>query len=191
MIYSALNIIVSKTNDYLKMKFSSADNYLELSNLLEQDGSLAVVDTNKVIATLVNIERETAQGINHQMQAHDNGRHTLMNPPVFINLYILFTSVYTGKNYTEGLKFISSIVEYFQGVLVLDHSNTPQLSPKIEKLTFEIVNLDMQNLNQLWGTIGGKYMPSILYKVRMLSFDQKYIKAELHSVSQPNSNAEL
>lgn len=191
MIYSALNIIVSKTNDYLKMKFSSADNYLELSNLLEQDGSLAVVDTNKVIATLVNIERETAQGINHQMQAQGNGRHTLMNPPVFINLYILFTSVYTGKNYTEGLKFISSIVEYFQGVLVLDHSNTPQLSPKIEKLTFEIVNLDMQNLNQLWGTIGGKYMPSILYKVRMLSFDQKYIKAELHSVSQPNSNAEL
>jgi len=74
---------------------------------------------------------------------------------------------------------------------VLDHSNTPQLSPKIEKLTFEIVNLDMQSLNQLWGTIGGKYMPSILYKVRMLSFDQKYIKAELHSVSQPNSNAEL
>jgi hypothetical protein len=190
MIYSALNVIVVKINDYLKLKFSSNGNYLELSNLLDQDGSLATIDTNKIIATLVNIEKETAIGMNHQMRSNDNGKYTSMNPPVFINLYVLFTSVYTGKNYTEGLKFISSIIEYLQGVLVFDHSNTPQLSPKIDKLTFEIVNLDMQNLSQLWGAIGGKYMPSILYKVRMLSFDQEYIKAEPVSVSQPNSNIE-
>lgn len=190
MIYSALNIIVSKINEYLKLRFSSNDNYLELCNLLDQDGSLAVVDSNKIIATLINIERETALGINHQMLASSNGRHTLTNPPVYINLYLLFTSVYTGKNYSEGLKFISSIIEYLQANLVFNHENTPQLGSKIEKLTFEIVNLDIQNLSQLWGTIGGKYMPSILYKIRMLSFDQGQIKAELYSVSQPNSNIE-
>jgi len=190
MIYNALNVVATKINDYLKLKFSSNGNYLELSNLLDQDGSLATIDTNKIIATLVNIERETVLGINHQMRKNNNGMHTSMNPPVFINLYLMFTSVYTGKNYMEGLKFISSIIEYLQSVLVFDHSNTPQLNPKIDKLTFEIVNLDMQNLSQLWGAIGGKYMPSVLYKIRMLSLDLEYIKSELVSVSQPNSNLE-
>ncbi|MDR3705687.1 MAG: DUF4255 domain-containing protein [Paludibacteraceae bacterium] len=190
MIYSALNIIVSKINDYLKLRFSSNSNYLELCNLLDQDGSLAIVDSNKIIATLINIERETAFGINHQILPNNNGKHALTNPPVYINLYILFTSVYTGKNYSEGLKFISSIIEYLQANLVFDHANTPQLGPKIEKLTFEIVNLDIQNLSQLWGAIGGKYMPSILYKIRMLSFDQGQIKSELYSVSQPDFNIE-
>lgn len=191
MIYSSLNIIVNNVNDYLKLKFATHDNHLELSNLLDQDGSLALADPNKIIATLVNIERETATGIKRKVELTSNGKHIVSNPPVFINLYLLFTSIYTGKNYAEGLKFLSSIIEYLQGNAIINHANTPQLNKQIEKLTFEIFNLDIQNLSQIWGAIGGKYMPSILYKVRMLTFDQDYIKSELESVSQPISKAEM
>ncbi|NOQ28143.1 MAG: DUF4255 domain-containing protein [Bacteroidales bacterium] len=191
MIYSALNTVVFRINDYLKLKYSNQDNRLELCNLLEQDGSLALSETNKVIATLVNIERETAAGINRKVELSAKGKHILSNPPIFINLYLLFTSVYTGKNYAEGLKFLSSIIEFLQSNIVIDHSNTPQLNKQIDKLVFEIYNMDIQNLSQLWGAIGGKYMPSVLFKVRMLTIDQENIKAELDSISQPNSKAEM
>ncbi len=186
MIYNALNTIGIKLNEFLKSKFSSTDNHLEMSNLLEQSGNLAITDPNKVIATLINIERETAMGIQPRIEKNPDGRFTQLNPPIFINIYLLFTSIYTGKNYPEGLKFLSAIIEYLQGNSLLDHNNTPQLSDKIDKLTFEIINLDIQSLSQLWGAIGGKYMPSVLYKIRMLTMDSSIIKTELHAVKEPD-----
>ncbi|MCG8700593.1 MAG: DUF4255 domain-containing protein [Bacteroidales bacterium] len=191
MIYTALNIIGNKLNEYLKLKFKSNDNHLEMSNLVDQDGSIAITDTNKVIASLVNIERETSMGINPKMQYNSNGRHTMGKPPVFINVYLMFTSLFTGKNYLEGLKFISAIMEYLQGTPAIDHMNTPQLSDKIEKITFENVNLDIQDLSQLWGAIGGKYMPSVLYKIRMITIDQDKIDAEVQSVDTPDTKTTM
>ena len=191
MIYSALDTVVSKINDFLRLKYSNQDNQLELCNLLDQDGSLALSESNIVIATLVNIERENVVGINRKVEVGNNGKHIVTNPPVYINLYLLFTSVYTRKKYAEGLKKLSSIIEYLQGNSVVNHSNTPQLNKQIHKLVFEMYNLDMNNLSQLWGAIGAKYMPSVLYKLRMLPIDQEYIKAELPSISQPNLKAGL
>jgi len=54
---------------------------------------------------------------------------------------------------------------------VFTPSNTPSLDPKIEKLSVEMVNLSTEKLNNLWATLGAKYIPSVLYKLRMLSFD--------------------
>lgn len=189
MIFSAIHIVEQTLNDYLKLKFKSNDNRLEVCNLLDQDGRLALTDPNKVIATLINIERESSMGIAPKINNHHNGRHTLGNPPLHINLYLLFTSLYSGKNYKEGLKFLSAIMEYLQAHACFNHHNTPQLSKRIEKLTFENVNLDIQNLSHLWGTIGGKYMPSALYKMRMVTIDQEAVEAEIQSVEAPNTKA--
>lgn len=191
MIYSALNTIALKINEYLKLKFTSNGEHLEICNLLEQDGALATTDTNKVIASVINLQRETSMGISPKMEFNNNGRYTQGKAPVFMNIYVLFTSIYTGKNYPEGLKFLSSIIEFIQGNSTLDHQNTPQLSSKIEKLSFELVSLDMNELSQMWGAIGGKCMPSVLYKVRMLTFDQGIIQAEIQSVENPNTKAKL
>jgi len=191
MIYNALNTITKKINEYLNLKYSSDSNYLELCNLIDHTGGLAVVDPNKIIATLVNIERETAMGINHRVLDINQGKNALSNPPVYINFYVLFSSVYTGDNYTEGLKFIASIIDFFQTNLIIDHANAPMLNSDIEKLIFEIVNLDFQSLSQLWGIIGGKYMPSVLYKVRMLSFNPAHIKQDVSTIKQPNINIQM
>jgi hypothetical protein len=188
MIYNTINTINNKLNEFLKSKFSSSDNPLEMSNLLEQDGSLAISDTNKIIVSLINIERETAMGSGPNIKANPNNKHTLLHPPVFIKINVLFTSLFTGKNYAEGLIYLSSIIEYFQANPYFDHQNTPQLYKKINKLTFEMVNLDIQSQSHLWGTIGGKYMPSVLYKIRLLTFEQENIRAEIQGVESPDTN---
>jgi hypothetical protein len=42
----------------------------------------------------------------------------------------------------------------------------------MEKLSFEIFNLSIQEQSNLWSTIGGKYLPSILYRVRVIKVDE-------------------
>ena len=62
----------------------------------------------------------------------------------------------------------------------------------LEKLTFEIFNLPINELSHIWSGIGAKYVPSIIYKVRMISIQENIAKEEIPSVSQlhgsPNAN---
>ena len=47
----------------------------------------------------------------------------------------------------------------------------------LEKLTFEMVNMNFEELNNLWGVLGGAYFPSIVYKVRMVKVQLDDIEA--------------
>jgi hypothetical protein len=41
----------------------------------------------------------------------------------------------------------------------------------IEKLILEMNSLNFDQLNQLWSIIGGKYQPSVVYRMRMVTVD--------------------
>ena len=42
-----------------------------------------------------------------------------------------------------------------------------------EKFIFEIVSLKIDQLNQMWSYLGSKYMPSVLYQVRMIPIQKE------------------
>jgi hypothetical protein len=97
-------------------------------------------------------------------------------PPVCINLYILFSAYFSGNNYPEALRFISFIIAYFQSGRVLTPANTPSMDARLEKLTFEMESIGTEKMNNIWATLGAKYMPSVVYKMRMLTFDESIIR---------------
>jgi hypothetical protein len=187
MIYSALQSVTYKLNEFIKTRYRTKEDLVELSNILEQDGSLTLKETNKLIVSLINIEREPT--LNGLPRNPDKGitNQKISNPPISINLYIIFIALSSGKHYPNALKLLSSVIEFFQTNVIIDHQSTPQLNPSIDKLTFEIVNLDIQALSQLWGALGCKYMPSIVYKSRMLTIDSREIKGEAQRVFQPEN----
>jgi hypothetical protein len=122
-----------------------------------------------VTLLLVNLEED------HTLRSADPFRLTLpdgttqrVQPAIQINAYVLFAARF--KEYEQGLRCISLILQFFQGRRVLDHENTPALSDRIEKLTMELVTLPLSELNQLWGVLRSAYQPSLLYKVRMAVF---------------------
>ncbi len=78
---------------------------------------------------------------------------------------------FNGNNYPEALKFLSNTISFFQRLPVMDHENTPGLDSRIEKLILDIENLNIKDLSTLWSAITGKYLPSVIYKVRMVAFD--------------------
>ncbi|QCK14524.1 DUF4255 domain-containing protein [Mangrovivirga cuniculi] len=168
MIYSAVQSVADALNDYLSNRFRQPEEKVIISNIINMDGSAGVTEPDKIILTLANLEQET---INQKNPVVGSPR------PVKMNLFILITAAFEGLNYPEGLKYLSGVISYFQSHKVMNHQNTPDLDPGIEKLSFEIYNQNLQNLSHLWGSMGGKYMPSILYKVRVISFDENNVGA--------------
>lgn len=163
MIYSAVTSISDLVNDYFERRFGQSEEKVVVSNIVNPDGSMAVTEPDKIILSLINLQQETVGQKNHSSGTYR---------PINMNLYLLFSASFNDGNYPEGLRYLSGVISYFQGTKVINHQNTPDLDNNIEKLTFEIVNQDLQNLSHLWGTIGGKYLPSILYKVRMVTFQE-------------------
>lgn len=94
---------------------------------------------------------------------------------------------FTGSKYPEALKFLSSIISFFRKNRVINRQTTPEMDTRIEKLILDIENLSIQDLSNLWGFLGGKYLPSILYRVRMVAFDSEDVVGRVPVVSEPKS----
>lgn len=179
MINSAILHITNYLNQYLKRTFDLNEDIVALSNIVEQDGSVATNVTNKLVVFLVNIEKDSTPGKLLKMGKMPSDKAVMGYPPVHLNLYLMFAAHFGGNNYSEALKFLSHTVSFFQRNPVFDHQNTPDLDRRIDQLALDIENLDAKDLSSLWSILSGKYLPSILYKVRMLSFAADDIKAQI------------
>ena len=183
MIDSAMSLVSSQLNQYLKSSFDLIDDIVVVSNILEQDGSVSTQVDNKLVMFLVNIEKDDVpHRRNSDAISAGSDRAMTGYAPVYLNLYVMFAANFSGDNYMESLKFISETIGYFQRRPVFDHDNAPDLEPRIEKLILDIENLPITDLANLWGILSGRYLPSILYKLRMVAFDSDDVPTQVPGV---------
>ena len=187
MIYESLSCLTDEINEYFKNKLGTAENVVELSGIVNQDGTVAIQGENKIVVTLVNIEKEISGAAKTGRIA--GGTLTNQSPPLNINLYVLFSAYFKTGNYTEALRFLSFVIAYFQYKNVFTQANTPKLDPGIDKLILEMATITPEQLNNIWASLGAKYMPSVVYKMRMLTFDESIIKEYRPVVSDINGNS--
>jgi hypothetical protein len=151
-----------------------------ISALEEQQGALA----GRVILTLVNIEEESALK-NGSYYVRNTAGNTIesISPAVYLNLYFLFSATLPAAedpnnlNYANALNRISKIIELFQAKKEFTLRNTPWFRV-VEPLNRRLVNelrlhpelytLTFEQINHLWGSLGGKQSPSVMYKVRLV-----------------------
>ncbi len=190
MIDSAIAHVGAQLNQALRRSMEVNEDVVEVSHILEQDGTLVPHINNKLVLFLVNIERDGSVS-SHPGRSGIPGAGTLAQgyPTVHLNLFIMVAAHFPGQNYREALKFISGAIQFFQGNPVFTHQNSPDLDRRIQRLTMEIENLGLQELSHLWGVLGGKYLPSILYKMRMISVDSGDLDRLIPRVSDPVANA--
>jgi len=177
MIHQVLPIIVDELNDYFQSRFDTSEDKVILGNIVNQDGTVAIDGEDKVIVSLINVERDGS----NQM-AGIGGRGT--NPPVHINLYVLFAAYF--NNYLESLKFISGAIGFFQGKNNFNPHNTPLLPPYINQVRLEIVNIDFRELSNLWASLGAKYIPSVIYRLRTLDMEENNISDDFPPIAGLN-----
>ena len=165
MIDIALQFLRAELNASLLAGTGSDNIKVKLSSLVDHAGKYAF-EQESIGASLINIEEERIVKTHLPQHAYVNGQHVLSEPELKLNLYLLFAANF--KIYEEALKYLSHILTYFQGHPSFTQGEFPGLDPRIEKLTLELQSPNFEQWNQIWGFNGGKQLPSILYKVRMV-----------------------
>lgn len=181
MIHNVLPVIAGELNDYLKSRFNAVEDKVVLSNIIDQDGSMAVEGSNKVVITLINIAEETTLKANANQQLMGSS-FVDFAPSISVNLTLMISAFFSSRNYVESLRFISGVIYFFQSRPLFTAQNTPGLSQNVEKIHFDMLSLSHQELMNLFSMMGAKYMPSVVYKMKMLTFSQDNIIEEIPSV---------
>jgi hypothetical protein len=184
MIDVVINHVASSANKYLMRSFDLHEDVVVVSNILEQDGTVATHVDNKIVVSLVNIEKEVFP-LTRNFAATSHSRSTNSNEPIHFNLYLMVASYFSGSNYQEGLKFLSKTISYFHSHNMFDHQNSPSLHPSVDKVVLDIENQSIDDLSKLWGMLSGKYLPSVLYKVRMVTYESNAVLGQTSELSNP------
>jgi hypothetical protein len=187
MIDAAISHISNRLNQYLKHTFDLSEDVVVISNIVDQDGSIGAHTNDKLVVFLVNLEKDTVP-YSQAGRAMGADRSVITQRPIYLNAYLMFAGCFSGKNYSEALKFISQTITFFQGNPVFDHQNSPELDRKLDKLILDMVNLDIQDLSSLWGVLSGKYLPSVLYKMRMINIDSGDVRELGTAIRQPDTS---
>lgn len=196
MISHALTIVMNELNRHLVDAYSSSGDVANLGNLAEGLGNAATnVHREKLILSLVNIKEEKSlKNLPNQVRNDTTLRVVYENPPVFLNGQILIIA--THGAYTDALLMLSRAIRFFQFKNVFTQDNvapssittSQPLNPldQLEsfKLIFDLCSPTMEEINHLWGTLGGKQYPFALYMLRLLELKFKATQSESGLVTE-------
>ncbi len=185
MIDKVLNFLCKQVNNYLvnKLEMPSGDAIIlyNVSHIASETGGDNVDTTTNAFLTLVNIEEDRISKSQENFIRKDN---TILykNPKVHLNLYLLFSV--NLSSYSESLKRLSFIIQFFQFQNVFTPLTSPSLPAGVEELILDLNTISFQDLNNLWGILGSKYLPSVMYKMRLISISEEFIQGEAGLISE-------
>ena len=191
MISHALSIVVNELNRHLNDAYGASVSppYVSLGNLAEGFGSDSKLPKERLHLSLVNIKEEkTLKNVPNFVRNETTLKATYENPPVFLNFQILLAASHS--DYTIALTVLSRAIRFFQFNNVFTQDNVAPESiippsavePLDEldafKLIFDLYSPTMEEVNHLWGTLGSKQYPFVLYMLRMLELKFKAVQSE-------------
>ena len=201
MISHALTIVVNELNKHLSDEYDVLGDAVGLGNIAEglaksSNGSTSEgVPREMLILSMVNIKEEKSlKNLPNQTVDNTGLRVIYENPPVFLNAQILISA--THSNYAGALLMLSRAIRFFQFKKVFTQDNVFPASistgqplkalDQLEtfKLIFDLYSPSMEEVNHMWGTLGGKQYPFAMYVMRMLSLQFNGSQSEGSLVSE-------
>jgi hypothetical protein len=179
MIQETLRFINDELNKYLVLKMGpfSDPPRVVLGNVArvfdpEQGGDSM---NNKAVLSLVNVEEDRVAKQQENFVRMDTGTR-YKTPQLYLNLYMLFAV--NRITYSDSLLWLGHILQFFQHQHVFTPITHPSLDTRVEKLIVDLCTLNFEQINHLWSTLGGKYLPSVMYKVRQITIDEDLTVSE-------------
>lgn len=190
MIYEALEVVVKEINDTIAPGVTNPP--LSLANVARvNDGDQFTADfKDKLVLSVVNIEEERISKTPDNY-FRENNKINYRNPPFHLNLTLLFAATH---DYKAAIPYLEQILLFFQVKSVFTPENTPALEvkvPEAERLIFEMVSLNLEQVHQLWSTLGGHYMPSVVFKLRMLTILKKQVQKTGEPITEINLESSI
>ncbi|GAB5381067.1 MAG: hypothetical protein Alis3KO_04980 [Aliiglaciecola sp.] len=167
MINIALQHVVSELNTYFGLRTgAAADSNVVAASLFDVDGNVNSAAQNKVVMSMVNLEQDAVYKPLESFRTLPDGSSERLKPEININLYILFIA--NLSSYFEAMKSLTNVISFFQLNPYFDYKSISGLENIRGRLSFELFSMTFEQQNNLWGVLGAKYMPSVVYKVGML-----------------------
>ncbi|HEY9045479.1 MAG TPA: DUF4255 domain-containing protein [Ohtaekwangia sp.] len=169
MISESLTFLSTEINKFLNQKLGvNTDARLVLGNIVKASEGESLA--NKVILSLINVEEDKVAKIRENFTKTPTSV-IYKNPPVFVNIYILIAANMT--LYADSLKMVAYIMQFFQSQNYFTPLTHPSLDSRIELINVDLFSLNFEQINHIWSTLGGKYLPSVMYKVRQLAVEDE------------------
>ena len=202
MLAHALTIVVNELNRHRVDAYGGVAPQAALGNVSEGfagAGNGGVIARDLLYLSVVNVKEEKTLK-NVPTYVRNDAALTVIyeNPPVFLNLQILLTA--THGIYVNALTVLSRAIRFFQFKNIFTPENVVPASmttsapanplDQLEsfKLIFDLYSPTMEEVNHLWGTLGGKQYPFVLYMMRMLELKFKAIQNEAGLITEVVSN---
>ncbi|RDE24675.1 DUF4255 domain-containing protein [Motiliproteus coralliicola] len=166
MLDIALKFVVDELNAYLKARTGVTDDVVTLGQVIDDNGKYAFAKESLVL-TLVNLEQETASRQQLPDSQYRDGKSIKLPPQLHLNLYLMFVARFSV--YDQALKYLSHTLNFFQANAAFSADRHPALDPAVERLSLDLQSPSYDQLNQIWAYLGGKHLPSVLYKMRVIS----------------------
>jgi len=171
MLDVALSFLADEFNAYLLRRTGSATlGQVVPGALLDDKGALAIPN-GTVALSLVNIEEERVLREQAPARVSVGGREMLLQPELKLNLTLLFAARMT--DYPTTLKALSNVLTFFQSHPAFSAEDHPALDPRIGRIVMELYSVTPETLNQIWASLGAKYQPSVLYRARLVTIQDR------------------
>jgi hypothetical protein len=166
MIDKVLKVIEQELKDYLKSRVKAETQPLvKLNPLLRPNGEL-LTNQGMLVLSLVRLEEERTNRAQSPTVRTENNRVRYREPEIVLNLYLLVSAMH--DTYPTGLEYLSLAAQFFQGKPVWTRRSSPGLPEEIRRIVVDLYSLDFEQQNHLWASLGAKYVPSALYRLRVV-----------------------
>jgi Pvc16 N-terminal domain len=181
MVADALVLLLRQLNEYIAQVdgSSGASAQAVWGNVAHLDRQeIATELENHLVMTLVNLEEERALKNGKVFATGSSGDVGYRNRPIHLNLFLLFTANY--RNYGTALRRLAQVLTFFQGKQRFTFANSPGPSPSPItefSLVMDLLSLSFEEVNHLWGFLGAKESPFVIYRGRLVVIsDQRLLE---------------
>lgn len=182
MIFQVLELIRRNLNSFLSSNGILTPDPVVLGNIAFATPDNPTTPTDEsahVYMSMVNVEEELSLKNQSAIRKSDIRPLAYVNPPLFINLYVLFSANH--KDYNTAIQTLGLVLLFFQANRVFSLSRTPVEATGVFatpgedenriKVSLDLMSLTFEQVNHLWGTLGGKQLPFLLFKARQVEID--------------------
>lgn len=183
--------ILQKLSDKIKEGSGVESVIANIATVHDDDANL---DRSSIIFSVVNIEEDKTtknqslykkEVITASIDGQDaEARERYKKPAQNLVFSILFASyIKNTDQYLQGISKLEQVIRYLQNNNVF-YFSTDQLYEQTEsypqdveydKLIIDLITLKTDQLNQMWSYLGSKYMPSVLYTMRLVRIQNETV----------------
>ncbi len=193
MIDQAILLLNKELQSFISFHDASVNVVIDNIGLMETSRGDSL--TNNVVITVVNIEEESTLKNSSPVRRPFLSSADYRNAPVFLNLYVLITCNYSGDNYRLALRRLGLVIRFVQSKTEFSAASSPEggnldlSEPGVTDLRFtlELYTLTFEQINHLWGSLGGRQVPFAMYKLRLVAITDNALIAKVPLIEEINT----